>query len=171
MITIKENTLIKPLTELLRYIEKNLEDHSPDQRPIDISAYTDAVIALRAIGIEHKYISKIIDCYVEVQCQERESDGKDFDGFYHVEVTTRKKSDPDLLSKSEKCEVYAAVLDAFHYAISIADVETFQFAVLLSNGMSTQGFADPSQNPERFVSSAEMISTAKVQLGELPFRR
>ena len=161
---------MKPLTELLGYIENYLEEHSPERRPMDIPAYTHAVTALRATGVEYKYISKIIDCYVEVQCQESESEGKDFDGFYHVEVTTKRKSDPDLLSRSEKSEVYAAVLDVFQNSIPIDDVETFQFAVFLSNGMSTQGFGDASQNPDRFVSSAEMISCAKVQPCDLPFK-
>lgn len=169
MIVVQENILSKPLEEILRYIESDREVNAPDQRPMDIPVYKAAVLALRSIGIKHKYISNYIDCYVEVQCQESESDGKSYDGIYHVEVTTYKKSDPDQLTKLEKSQLLSAVLDVFHSTIPLEDMGIFQLWVYLSNGTDIRTFDDLIQYPGSFVSSAEMISSVKIQPNELPF--
>ena len=164
---IKENKLTKPLVQILRYIEADLVANASENRPMDIPAYKAAVMALKSIGINHKYTSKYIDCYIEVQCQENESEGKIHDGFYHIEVKTRKNADLDRLTKLEKSEILDVVMDVFHRTILIDDGETFQFSVYLSNGEALRNSDSFQQG--HFVISAEMISEKKLEVTEIPF--
>jgi hypothetical protein len=164
---IKENKLTKPLVQILRYIEADLVANASENRPMDIPAYKAAVMALKSIGINHKYTSKYIDCYIEVQCQENESEGKIHDGFYHIEVKTRKNADLDRLTKLEKSEILDVVMDVFQSTILIDDSETFQFSVYLSNGEALQNSDSFQQG--HFVISAEMISEKKLEVTEIPF--
>ena len=164
---IHENKLTGPLIQMLRYIEADLVANASENRPMDIPAYKAAIMALKSIGLNHKYTSKYIDCYIEVLCQENESEGKIYDGFYHIEVKTRKNSDLDLLTKFEKSEILDVVMDVFHSAIFIDDADTFQFSVYLSNGEVLENLESFQQG--NFVISAEMISEKKLKANEIPF--
>lgn len=48
--------LIAPLKALLQYVEEDMEGNSPNWRPQDVPQYVQAVLALKALGMEHKYV-------------------------------------------------------------------------------------------------------------------